>query len=57
MHETDWNFHHRLLEPAQSPDADHGSFLFIDLSDDRGWAELESALPEGAVDDLTGYPA
>jgi hypothetical protein len=57
MRETDWNFERRLLEPAHLPDADEGSFLLIDLSDARGWAELESPLPEGTADDLTGHLA
>jgi len=44
----------RLVETAHLPEEGIEHFMFIDLSDARGWPELESALPEGAVDDLTG---
>ena len=48
------NATYRLAQPAQLPDDEFERFLFIDLTDSEGWADLESALPEGAVDDLTG---
>ncbi|HEV2380536.1 MAG TPA: hypothetical protein VG206_12165 [Terriglobia bacterium] len=41
-------------EQAQLPEDEFERFLFIDLTDSQGWPELETALPEGAVDDLTG---
>ena len=39
---------------APFPEDESERFLFIDLREGPGWAELESALPEGSTDDLTG---
>lgn len=52
MYEANESMHHRMVESA--PVSEDHLFLFIDLTDDRGWADLESALPEGAADDVTG---
>ena len=52
MYEVNRNLTHRLVQPASAPE--EKLFQFIDLTDDRGWDELESALPEGSADDVTG---
>jgi hypothetical protein len=54
MYEITETASYRLAEPAHIPDNESECFLFVDLRDGEGWAGLESALPEGAVDDLTG---
>lgn len=54
MYEITENTFCQRAEQAQLPEDEFERFLFIDLTDSQGWAQLESALPEGAVDDLTG---
>ena len=52
MYEANESMKHRVGESPAVPEDDPS--LFIDLTDDRGWLDLESALPEGAADDVTG---
>ena len=54
MRETSQNVRCSTAEPVHPPPDEMELFRFIDFSEGKGWAELESALPEGAIDDVTG---
>jgi hypothetical protein len=54
MYEITQNTTCQRAVQAHLPEDEFERFLFVDLTDSQGWAKLESALPEGAVDDPTG---